>query len=96
MEGETLKNKWEVFQQHETFIFGVQVTSKDKRFTSYMRMVFEVDSFSLKADDGNQCDVFSKKFLSHGVDLCCIYLKTCHQIVCAVGKDCVNAFCKVY
>lgn len=58
-------------------------------------MVFEVASFSLKADDGNQYDVFSKKPLSHGAELCHIYLKTCHQIVCAVGKDFVNALHRV-
>jgi hypothetical protein len=62
---------------------------------SYIRKVFEVASFSLKADNGNQYDVFSKNPLSNDVDLCRIYLKTYHQIVCVFGKDCVNALCQV-
>jgi len=67
MEGETLKNKWKVFRQHETFTFrGTSDVKrrKLKKGSVLHRKVFEVASFSLKADGGNQYDVFSKKLSS--------------------------------
>jgi len=96
--GNFKKTNGKCFKNPRHLYFGVQVTSKDeryKRFTSYIRVVYEVTSFILKADDGNQYEFFSKKPLSHDVDLSRVYLKTCHQIVCAVGKDCGNALCQV-